>query len=62
MTWDNYGKYNGEPNYGWDIDHIKPISLGKNEEELIELNNYINLQPLCSYINRVIKRENPYYN
>lgn len=59
MTWDNYGLYNGTPNYGWDIDHIKPSSIAINENELIELNHYTNLQPLCSYINRNIKRDNP---
>ena len=26
MTWDNYGLYNGELNYGWDINHIIPQS------------------------------------
>jgi len=56
MNWDNYGLYNGELNYGWDIDHITPNSKAKTEEELLALNHYTNLQPLCSYINRVIKR------
>jgi hypothetical protein len=57
MTWENYGKYNGDLNFGWDIDHIRPVSLAKNEEELIELNHYTNLQPLCSRVNRYIKRD-----
>jgi len=57
MSWDNYGKYNDNINQGWDIDHIIPISSAKSEEELIKLNDYTNLQPLCSYINRVIKRD-----
>jgi hypothetical protein len=56
MNWENYGKYNGELNYGWDIDHIVPISSAKNEDEIIKLNYYTNLQPLCSYTNRHIKR------
>jgi len=56
MTWDNYGKYNGEINYGWDIDHIIPISIAKTEEDVINLNHYTNLQPLCSKINRDIKK------
>jgi hypothetical protein len=56
MTWENKGLYNGDINYGWDIDHIIPISNAKNEEEVIKLNHYTNLQPLCGYINRVIKR------
>lgn len=57
MTWENYGKYNGGLNYGWDIDHIIPLSSGKNEEEIIKLNHYTNLQPLCSKINRDIKKD-----
>lgn len=61
MTWENKGLYNGELNYGWDIDHIIPLSSAKNEEELIKLNHYTNLQPLCSYKNRYIKR-NLYLN
>jgi hypothetical protein len=55
MTWENYGKYNGEFNYGWDIDHIVPTSSGKTKEEIYKLNHYSNLQPLCSKINRDIK-------
>jgi len=57
MSWDNYGKYNGEVNYGWDIDHIIPLKIAKTEEELLELSNFNNLQPLCSKINRDIKRD-----
>lgn len=57
MNWENYGKYNGELNYGWDIDHIIPISSAKTEKELYELNYYTNLQPLCSYTNRYIKKD-----
>lgn len=57
MSWENYGLYNGELNYGWDIDHIIPLSSAKTEEELIRLNHYTNLQPLCSYINRYIKKD-----
>jgi len=58
MSWENYGKYNGELNYGWDIDHIIPSSSAKTEEELLKLNHYTNLQPLCSYTNRYIKSNN----
>ena len=58
MTWDNRGLYNGELNYGWDIDHIIPLSTAKNEEDVIRLNHYTNLQPLCSKVNRYIKRNN----
>ena len=57
MTWENYGLYNGELNYGWDIDHIVPISSAINEEGVMGLNHYTNLQPLCSKVNRDIKRD-----
>lgn len=57
MTWENYGRYNKESYYGWDIDHIIPISVGKTKEEIIKLNHYTNLQPLCSRINRDIKKD-----
>ena len=57
MTWDNRGLYNGELNYGWDIDHIIPISSIETEEDLIRLNHYTNLQPLCSKVNRNIKKD-----
>lgn len=40
MTWENHGLY------GWHIDHIKPIDLATNKEEVIKLNHYTNLQPL----------------
>lgn len=45
MTWDNYGK--------WHIDHIKPLSKYnlENREELLEVCNYNNLQPLWSIDN-----------
>ena len=58
MTWNNHGLYNGAEGFGWDIDHIIPLSTAKTEEDVIILNHYTNLQPLCSYINRVIKRDN----
>lgn len=47
----------GTPNYGWDIDHIKPLITGLTEDDIIKLNHYTNLQPLCSYVNRKIKRD-----
>jgi len=58
MNWDNRGLYNGKENYGWDIDHIIPLSSAKTIEDLIKLNHYTNLQPLCSFKNRCIKRDN----
>lgn len=62
MTWENYGKYNGELNYGWDIDHIIPLSKAMTENDIYQLSHYTNLQPLCSRTNRDIKKdkiENP---
>jgi len=50
MTWDNYGQ--------WHVDHIKPISLARNEQEIIELNHYTNLQPLWASEN--LKKSNRY--
>jgi len=58
MNWDNYGLYNGHLNYGWDIDHIVPLFSAEKEEDIIKLNHYSNLQPLCSRINRDIKYKN----
>jgi hypothetical protein len=57
MNWDNYGLYNGTERYGWDIDHKIPTSSATSESELLRLNQYTNLQPLCSYNNRDIKRD-----
>jgi len=56
MTWDNYGKFNNTPNFGWDIDHIKPLSSAKTEDELIKLCHYSNCQPLCGKVNRHVKK------
>lgn len=57
MTWENHGIYNGDLDHGWDIDHIIPVSMAKTEDELLRLNHYTNLQPLCSYVNRYIKMD-----
>jgi hypothetical protein len=56
MTWENKGKYNGTLNYGWDVDHIIPLCTAKTVEDIIRLNHYTNLRPLCSHVNRNIKR------
>ena len=61
MNWDNRGLYSGEFNYGWDIDHVIPLSSVNKEDEIIKLNHYTNLQPLCSKINRDIKKDSLEY-
>jgi hypothetical protein len=48
MNWQNQGE--------WHLDHIYPISLAKDEEELIRLNHYTNFQPLWAVDN--IKKGN----
>ena len=58
MTWENKGAYNGEFDYGWDIDHIVPLSTAKSEEDILRLSHFTNLQPLCSKVNRDIKKNN----
>lgn len=58
MTWENRGLYNGELNYGWDLDHIIPICSAKTDEDVYKLNHWSNFQPLCSKINRNIKWKN----
>jgi len=65
MNWDNYGNPKDgilELNKTWDIDHIVPLSTGKTEDEIIKLTHYTNLQPLCSYTNRYIKRDKQTWN
>jgi 5-methylcytosine-specific restriction endonuclease McrA len=58
MTWGNHGLYEIDKyNIGWDIDHIIPLNTAKTSEEVLSLFHYTNLQPLCSKINRDIKKE-----
>jgi hypothetical protein len=38
MSWENQGE--------WHLDHIYPVSLAKDEAELIKLNHYTNFQPM----------------
>jgi len=61
MNWENYGTANNsniEPNKTWDIDHIIPVSKASSREEVLLLNHYSNLQPLCSHYNRYVKKNN----
>lgn len=53
MTWENYGVYNPNRERTWNIDHIIPVSLAKTEEEIIKLNHFSNLRPLCSRENNM---------
>ena len=48
MSWDNYGK--------WHLDHIIPISSANSEEQIYELNQYTNFQPLWAEDN--LKKSN----
>tara|TARA_R110000796_G_scaffold228861_3_gene346089 strand:- start:1470 stop:2099 length:630 start_codon:yes stop_codon:yes gene_type:complete len=60
MNWDNYGNPKDgilEPYKTWDLDHIIPSSSAINENDVIKLNHYSNFQPLCSYVNRLIKKD-----
>ena len=43
MSWENHGE--------WHLDHIKPISLAKEESEVIALNHYTNFQPMWAIDN-----------
>lgn len=61
MSWENHGLYNGTAEYGWDIDHIIPLKTAITVEDVIRLSHYTNLQPLCSYINRDVKKDNITY-
>lgn len=58
MNWENHGKYNSELDYGWDVDHIIPLASATCEADIIKLSHYTNLQPLCSRVNRDIKKNN----
>ena len=48
MNWGNHGVYTGNPNETWQVDHIVPLSSAISEEDVIRLNHYTNLRPLCS--------------
>ena len=60
MNWDNYGNPKDgiyEPNKTWDFDHIIPNKEGSTIDEIIALNHYTNIQPLCSHYNRFVKSD-----
>lgn len=48
MNENNQGKYTGNYNETWQLDHIRPISNATTPEEIIKLSHYTNLRPLCS--------------
>lgn len=52
MNWENHGKYNGELDFGWDLDHIIPLTCFCEEDLIIKFNHWSNFQPLCSKVNR----------
>ena len=63
MSWENKGNPKDgiiELNKTWDVDHIIPLSEAKTVEDIIRFNHYTNLQPLCSYDNRYLKRDGIY--
>jgi hypothetical protein len=45
MSWENHGEI-------WEIDHIIPLSIATNKNEVYELCHYTNLQPLFKIDNR----------
>jgi hypothetical protein len=51
MNWENYGRGNN----CWSVDHIIPPYSSQNEQEIIQLQHYTNLQPLW-YKDNIIKR------
>lgn len=48
MNWKNRGRYTGNYEETWQLDHIIPISSAKNDEEVYALSHWSNFQPLCS--------------
>lgn len=53
MNWDNYGVYNPKGKRTWNIDHIIPLASAETVDDVIKLNNYTNLRPLCSFENLI---------
>lgn len=62
MSWSNHGNACETLDYNcsWDFDHIVPVSWAQTEEDVYLLNHWSNIQPLCSYVNRHIKKDNIY--
>ena len=60
--WMHWGNRGGRDvlglNMTWDLDHITPISSAVTEDDVKRLNHYTNFQPLCSHVNRFVKRNN----
>lgn len=59
MNWGNQGNPKDkilEFNKTWDLDHIIPLDSAKTEEDIYRLNCYTNFRPLCSKVNREVKR------
>jgi hypothetical protein len=58
MNWENRSKFGCKviPNQTWDIDHIIPLCTAKIKNDVIRLNHYTNLRPLCAYENRFVKK------
>lgn len=51
MNWSNRGS-SKIPKTKWEIDHVIPLSTAITEDDVIRLNHYTNLRPLCSKENR----------
>lgn len=63
MSWENRGNICGtelQYNCSWDLDHIIPTSTAETMEEVCLLNHWSNFQPLCSKVNRDVKRATLY--
>ena len=45
MSWEKYGQ--------WEVDHVIPLSAARDDQELVPLCHYTNLQPLWKRYNRM---------
>lgn len=48
MNDNNYGRYTGQYNETWQFDHVIPLNTANTVEEVMRLNHYTNLRPICS--------------